>query len=389
MSSNLSIEQECTIRAQADKLELLFYQSTPAVLINIAIASGLTAILWAHVDHVLLSGWLGILILSTTLRAILFLIYLHVSPQGESILSWERSYYYSLLISSLIWGFGCVLFMTSVNLLHQSIIYCFLVGMAAGAMSVYSAIRNFALSTILSILLPSTIWLLLQDDMTRMILGISGSVFLASSVRAINILSKALHKSFFLNHQLTIAKEQAEYIANTDILTGLNNRGAFSKLAEVQAEYCHRYNHPISVIVLDVDHFKKVNDSRGHHSGDLALQHLAQIIRDSIRHSDICGRIGGEEFAILLPNTDHDGAENIAKKIKTTVEIKHVKTPDGSFNITASFGIATGNTDIGQLMRMADIAMYRAKETGRNKICHYIPQDNLTMKGDEYPAIPT
>lgn len=271
----------------------------------------------------------------------------------------------------MIWGLGCGWIMTTAPILYQSIIYCFLVGMAAGALSIYSAIRYFALSTILAILFPATIWLLLQDDMTRVILGMSGAVFIASSIRAISILSKALHNSFILNHQLTKAKEKAELIAKTDILTGLNTRRSFSELAEVQADYCQRYKHPVSIIVLDVDHFKKVNDSRGHHSGDLALQHLALIIQDSVRHSDICGRMGGEEFAILLPNTDSNGAEIIADKIKSAVERRAVKAPEGPFNITASLGIATGHVDIGQLIRMADIAMYRAKESGRNQVCHY------------------
>ena len=106
-------------------------------------------------------------------------------------------------------------------------------------------------------------------------MGISGCIFIASSIRAINILANALHKSFFLNHQLAKAKENAEYIANTDILTGLNTRGAFSRLSEVQADYCQRYKHPISVIVLDVDHFKKFNDRYGHDVGDQVLRMVA------------------------------------------------------------------------------------------------------------------
>ncbi len=273
--------------------------------------------------------------------------------------------------------------MTTAPILYQSIIYCFLIGMAAGAMSVYTAIRKFALSTIIAILVPATVWLLLQDDITRVILGMAGAVFIASSIRAVNILAKALHQSFLLNHQLTKAKETAEFIASTDILTGLNNRGSFSELAEAQADFCQRYKYPVAVIVLDVDHFKAVNDRLGHHSGDLALQQLAQILQQSVRSSDVCGRMGGEEFAILLPNTDSNGAEIIAEKIRSTVEAKAVETTDGPFNITASLGIATGDRDVGQLIRMADMAMYSAKESGRNRICHYTPQDRGVIEEDK------
>ncbi len=370
-SSALEQEQECLSKAQAEKLELLYHQSTPVVIINILISSGLTTILWETINHFLLLGWYCALVVSTLFRATLFLRYLQVSPKGDAILSWEKKYFYTLLSSSLIWGLGCAWMMSLAPIFYQAIIYSFLLGMSAGALSVYTAIRKFALSTIIVVLLPSSILLLFQDDRALVILGMSGIIFLMSCFRATNILAKALHQSFLLNHHLAIEKEKVELMAKTDSLTGLSNRASFSDLAKIQANYCKRYSQPMSIIVLDVDHFKKVNDSLGHHAGDLALQHLAKILQKSIRKSDICGRMGGEEFTIFLPNTDQEGAIKIAEKIRVCIESKEVENPNGSFHITASLGIATGIIELTQLIRMADIAMYQAKNSGRNKICHY------------------
>ena len=361
-------EQECLSKAQAEKLELLFHQSTPVVIINVLISSGLTTILWGAINHFLLLGWYCALITSTLFRATLFLRYLQVSPKGDAILSWEKKYFYTLLSSSLIWGLGCAWMMSLAPIFYQAIIYSFLLGMSAGALSVYTAIRKFALSTIIVVLLPSSILLLFQDDRALFILGMSGLIFLISCFRATNILANALHQSFLLNHHLAIEKEKVELMAKTDSLTGLSNRASFSDLANIQANYCKRYSQPVSIIVLDVDHFKKINDSLGHHAGDLALQHLAKILLKNIRSSDICGRMGGEEFTIFLPNTDQEGAIKIAEKIRISIESNEVESPDGSFHITASLGIATGTIELIQLIRMADMAMYQAKAKGRNQI---------------------
>jgi diguanylate cyclase (GGDEF)-like protein len=174
-----------------------------------------------------------------------------------------------------------------------------------------------------------------------------------------------------LNHQLQEATELAELSARTDFLTGLNNRRHFCEMAAMQAEFCRRQRYPISLILLDVDDFKKINDSKGHHSGDLALQHLSTILRQSIRSSDICGRIGGEEFAVLLLKADLGDAETMAERIRSTIDNNAVETKGGGFEITVSVGVATGDFGVEVLLRMADKALYRAKEAGRNQVCQY------------------
>lgn len=369
-------------KARADKLRLLYHQSFPAVFISLTSALLLSTILWSHLGQALILGWLGAIFLVSALRLSLFLGYRRAENDSTSFLSWERPYFVLLLISALVWGLGCVWMMFQASLLHQAIIYCFLIGMAGGAISVYAAVQILVLTILAALLLPATIWLLLQGESTPGFLGIGGALFLLSAIRATKILADALHRSFLLNHQLLEAKDLAELSARTDFLTGLNNRRHFFELAAMQAEFCRRHRYPISLILLDVDDFKKTNDRKGHHAGDLALQQLSMILTRSIRNSDICGRIGGEEFAVLLPNTDLSDAKTMAERIRSTVANDSVETKDGGFKITVSLGIATGDIGIADLLKMADKALYRAKEAGRNQVCQY----SSTVDGVLAPA---
>ena len=371
MYPDLETNHEFVLKAQADKLQLLYRQSFPAVLVSVITAVILSTILWTHVEQTLLFTWLGCVLLSSAFRLALFISYYRTSPDSVSVLAWEKPYVITLMISSIVWGIGCTWIIATVPASFQPIIYFFLIGMAGGAISVYSASRFMVLSTVIIVLLPSTIWLLLQNEMLPVLMGLGGTLFLVSSIRATKVLSSALHQSFLLTHQLTEAKEAAEALAKIDILTGLNNRGSFTDLSEAQNRYCQRYKLPVSVILLDLDKFKNINDTRGHFAGDLALQHLAKLLLLSTRDSDICGRVGGEEFAILLPNTEAADAKKTAEKIRSSVANQPIKSPDGDFNITASFGIATGNQGIEQLIKNADAAMYQAKEAGRNQVHHY------------------
>jgi len=357
--------------ARADKLRLLYHQSLPAVLISLANALLLSIILWSQLDRGLILGWAAALSLPAAARLVLFLGYRRIENDKALFLSWEKPYFIVLVVSSLIWGLGCVWMMSKATLLHQAIIYCFLIGMAGGAISVYSAVETLVRVIVFALLLPATLWLALQGNTTSTCLGIGGILFLSSAIRATKILAGALHRSFLLNHQLSEAKEQAELSARTDSLTGLYNRAHFTELAAMQAEFCQRHDYPIALILLDVDDFKKINDSKGHSAGDLALQHLSAGLKHSIRSSDVCGRIGGEEFAILLPNANSAHARTTAERIRSTVASKPIAVNGDPFHITVSLGIATGAVAIGDLLKMADKAMYRAKKAGRNKVCQY------------------
>ncbi len=161
-----------------------------------------------------------------------------------------------------------------------------------------------------------------------------------------------------------------EWLATTDELTALNNRRSFFQHATMEMERARRYGRPISFILMDLDHFKRINDSYGHAAGDSVLRETAQRIRDSIRDTDIAGRYGGEEFAVCLPESNQETAEKLAERLRSIIAAKKMKHEQKEFSITASFGII-GRDEIDEetveeLFAKADRALYMAKEKGRN-----------------------
>lgn len=163
-------------------------------------------------------------------------------------------------------------------------------------------------------------------------------------------------------------------LARTDYLTGLLNRRAFMERLESEYSRARRENKPLSLIIMDIDHFKSVNDSYGHQAGDLILQELAAIITKSCRLYDFIGRYGGEEFIVCLPGTDKVNAVVTAERMRAAVENmkKYIPDRDVVVKITASFGVASfqpgEDTNIDKLINKADDALYRAKGEGRNRV---------------------
>lgn len=155
-----------------------------------------------------------------------------------------------------------------------------------------------------------------------------------------------------------------------DPLTGVNNRSSFRKVLEREVELSHRHGAPLSLIMLDVDRFKSINDKHGHMVGDMALKSIAECMLSCIRESDIVFRYGGEEFCIALSNTSLAGARKLAERVRRALEILVVRASGARLHVTASFGVATleENDDVAHLVAKADQSLYRAKELGRNRI---------------------
>ncbi|MDD2737109.1 MAG: diguanylate cyclase [Desulfuromonadaceae bacterium] len=189
------------------------------------------------------------------------------------------------------------------------------------------------------------------------------------------IITKLNKRIFETQRIMEVQAEKLTLMAHTDPLTGINNRGHFLELLGMETERTERYERVFSVLMLDLDHFKSVNDSRGHAAGDEALHTLCRILRTSgLRASDFFGRIGGEEFAVAFPETDAQGAAEAAERIRENLEKTAVFYDESEFFITASIGVSeykTGDTQETLLSR-ADKAMYRAKDTGRNRVCREI-----------------
>ncbi|MGM0593947.1 MAG: diguanylate cyclase, partial [Pseudomonadota bacterium] len=166
-------------------------------------------------------------------------------------------------------------------------------------------------------------------------------------------------------------EEELRRLATTDSLTGVANRRHFISITADEVTRCTRQAHPLSFLMVDVDHFKSVNDTYGHGIGDDALKRLAQTLTESMRPHDTVGRLGGEEFAIVLPEADAEEALAVAERLRQAVSEIVLDTDKGPLQFTCSIGAATyGAQDDGieSLMNRADDALYAAKTGGRNRV---------------------
>jgi diguanylate cyclase (GGDEF)-like protein len=166
--------------------------------------------------------------------------------------------------------------------------------------------------------------------------------------------------------------DEVQRLATLDGLTGTYNRRHFMELAQMQFDSARRFSQPLSALMLDVDHFKSVNDRYGHAVGDQVLRGLADRCRTALRSIDVLGRYGGEEFAILLPHTErHSGAAVLAERIRQRVDEEPLNTDAGPIHVTVSVGVAStddATEDLGALFKRADLALYEAKQSGRNRV---------------------
>jgi diguanylate cyclase (GGDEF)-like protein len=173
--------------------------------------------------------------------------------------------------------------------------------------------------------------------------------------------------------QLRRANEELANVAATDALTGLPNRRAFDEALRRDLARAERTKDPVAVVMVDVDFFKKVNDTYGHATGDIVLRNLAEVIRTTLRTGDVPARLGGEEFVALLPNANAEGGQIVAERLRVKLAGTPMPGPSGTFNVTASFGVATRqgaacrNAEAA-IVEAADAALYEAKRSGRNRV---------------------
>lgn len=177
-----------------------------------------------------------------------------------------------------------------------------------------------------------------------------------------------------LEREISIRQEAEKKLirlSTVDDLTGVYNRRYFIELFEMERKSAVRYKRPLSLLLIDVDHFKKVNDTYGHDTGDIVLQSLTKLIYEAIRETDVLARFGGEEFIILLPETSLKMAIRGAKRICQIVEENPIIFSEGTLQTTVSIGAATINeqyNSVDEIIKGADLALYRAKESGRNQV---------------------
>ena len=206
--------------------------------------------------------------------------------------------------------------------------------------------------------------------------SLAGMAFLATVMVMCNL--------WFLVTELE--RELAEQ-ARTDYLTGTMNRRAMEEAALREVERSTRYRHPLSMIMMDIDNFKHLNDSRGHAAGDSVLQAFTNRVKTMLRRPDLLARMGGDEFAILLPDTPASVGKAVAKRIKRSVEGLEVPFETGPIKFTISAGVSELDPAQGEweeMIRRADKAMYEIKQSGRNSVAVWVPESESSAPPPEH-----
>ena len=196
-----------------------------------------------------------------------------------------------------------------------------------------------------------------------------------------------------LHRQIQAKNRLLEEMALTDALTGLPNRRAIDVWAPRQLSAAARHDFPIWAVMADLDLFKKVNDTYGHDAGDTVLKRFSEILKTNTRQSDMCARLGGEEFLVIITHSDREGVKTLVERIRQQFEKTKVIVGNATIAATASFGIAgfrgTKPPELDALVARADTAMYAAKQKGRNRIEFELDSESEVPWKDATRTIPT
>jgi diguanylate cyclase (GGDEF)-like protein len=192
--------------------------------------------------------------------------------------------------------------------------------------------------------------------------------FFATGIFAAYVLAHALERTARYGFQLEL---QLEAEARLDSLTGIANRRRFEEQAEQEVERARRFKRPLTILLLDLDHFKSINDRFGHATGDHVLKSVARLVSHNLRQTDLFARLGGEEFVALLPETSLELAEELAGRLRHLLSFTSLRHEGAEIEVTASIGVATYGPDlptVAAILRAADEALYAAKSGGRNQV---------------------
>jgi len=201
---------------------------------------------------------------------------------------------------------------------------------------------------------------------------ITAALFVGTVASMLGLIYLFVYK---LTRKIAAAEQRIREMAVTDELTGLFNRRVFRDRLTEESERSKRYNRPLSCIMFDVDHFKNVNDTHGHDVGDVVLRMIGNLLSEHSRTSDCVARYGGEEFVHILPETGADEAAGVAEKLRALIAEQTIETGNGPLQVTSSFGVASFSADdirqtpdIDTIVKVADEALYKAKNGGRNRV---------------------
>ncbi len=347
------------------------YRNLPtAVVSNLVLATFALVALYPEIEGPSLIAWYIALVVINAARVALGLRYGRARRPHPG--RWRRRYAASLIASGAVWGVAVPLYAAALEPLHQMVLVIMLAGLAAGALPMTAVALPAYIVFLVITAGPVAVTYLghgISGGGSRMhiVVGFITIAYIGALIMAARAHNADQRSAYALSARLREANRALEYRASHDALTGLWNRHRFELALDHECDRKARYGGQFSLVMIDIDRFKSVNDEHGHDIGDSVLRHLAGLIRQTLRAPDQAGRWGGEEFMVLLPETAIDDARQLAQRLR-----QHVGDEDfaGPGRLTVSLGVTStdGREDRTEVLKRLDEALYRAKKGGRNRV---------------------
>lgn len=385
----------------AEQIRLLYHQGNTIQILGMVAAGVSVTMFWNVADHLLLSLWFATIFFLSLIRLAANFRFTQISFEDPGTYNkWKNIYLSGTFLSGCVWGILAFFYDPSWPAPNQVMLFIIFTGLIAGALnsnsSVFIAFPAFYLPLVLCLMYV----ILNQTDEGFYPLLILFLIYIAlmyiSSLKYHNRLANSLRLRFE-NEQL--AEKLAQYnkrlleLADMDELTGLHNRRSLNRYLRMASNQHFLDQHHLSLIFLDLDYFKQYNDTYGHERGDQCLIRVAAILKSNARQSsDMMTRYGGEEFTLILANTNAQQARQVAERIQqdlNQLHLPHAASPI-SDHVTISIGIVTmipqQPDSCAHLLSIADKALYEAKKTGRNRIVHASEEPSTGQEDD--PILP-
>lgn len=363
----------------------MLHANVPVALFGaVFCAAALLLLLWPVVPRQALLLWFFAGVLLNLLRSYGQHLYARQREQIDKAESWVRAYIAGTLASGLWWGTVSIWLFPAESPAHQMYVAFVLSGVSAGAMSLYSPLPRVFLYFALPALLPYVLRILDDGSTESRLMAGTVAMFLVILVRTSRQSGEAVQRVLELQLKNAALARALHHQATHDSMVDLVNHGEFLRRLERLASDPGPQHPEFSLVFMDLDRFKAVNDTGGHAAGDALLQIIAGILRKYCRASDTAARVGGDEFALLLPNCPRQRALEIGEHVRAEIEGLSFHYDGHDYTVGASVGISWGRAGLQQasaLLKAADTACYTAKQEGRNRVCMLPASDMFQTTG--------
>jgi len=357
---------------EGEQLRIAFQNLTPALAASVFCAFVIVAMLWPVTDSRALILWLGSISTLTLLRLMMMQQYQRSELNASMYTRWKRGYSGATFMAGCIWGSLAVFMFPAESLLHQTYLAVVLAGISAGAVTAYAPVPGAFPFFVVPTLVPFAAQLIRVDSGGHYTMGLLIVLFMFALIRSSSEARKNVVDLLELQVRNADLTRELHHRATHDSLVNLVNHGEFNRRLQKLTHDNRRADDDYSLIFIDLDLFKEVNDTGGHQAGDKILKAVAEIIQTNTRGADTAARVGGDEFAVILEGCPQARAVSIAEKIREDIERMQVHHEGRYYGVRASIGVSyglVGEHSATSMLKAADAACYAAKEKGRNRVC--------------------